>query len=93
MRQSKFRSLRNTLDTTDANQVRAMKKRFRLSDTELAEIVDKIGNSIAAIGKEVARQRAEHLPERPIAQVPAVVASASVSEPAVTIATMSKTDG
>jgi hypothetical protein len=54
MRPSKVRSIRNTLDIADANQVRAMKKRCRLSDAELAEIVDKIGNSIAAIGKEAA---------------------------------------
>jgi Protein of unknown function (DUF3606) len=80
MRQSKVRSVRNTLDIADANQVRALKKRFRLSEAELAEIVDKIGNSIAAIGKEVARQRAGELSGRPNAQ-PAVVASVSVPAP------------
>lgn len=62
MRQRKIRPIRNRLDLADATQVRLIRKRLRLSEAELTEIVDKIGNSIAAIGKEVALQRARQVP-------------------------------
>jgi len=79
MRQRKLRPIRNTVDLADAKQVRVIKRRFRVSE---AEIVDKIGNSIAAIGKEVALQRAAELAQPSKPQVAPVVAS--VSEPSVT---------
>ena len=62
MRQRKTRPIRNRLDLADITQVRLIRKRLRLSEAELTEIVDKIGNSIAAIGKEVALQRARQVP-------------------------------
>ncbi len=48
---------------SDRVQVRSVKEKLRLSDAELTEIADGIGNSISAIGKEVATQRARRLPE------------------------------
>jgi len=53
MRRLKPQSIRNQLDLGDARQVRSIKKRLRLSESELNEIVSRIGNSIAAISKEV----------------------------------------
>lgn len=61
MRQQKVRPIRTTVNLADAKQVRAIKRRFRVSEEELTQIVSKIGNSIAAIGKEVALQRATEL--------------------------------
>lgn len=61
MRQQKVRPIRNTVNLADTKQVRAIRRRFGVSEEELARIVSKIGNSIAAIGKEVALQRAAEL--------------------------------
>lgn len=43
---------RNALDLRDKVQVKVLRKRLKLSDQELASIVQKSGNSIAAIVKE-----------------------------------------
>lgn len=91
MRRPKPQTIRNKLDVTDRVQVRLLKKRLGLSDEELTAIVGRIGNSIPAISKEAALQRAKVLAKP--ADVPAaVIASASVVEPvtteaAVTVAT------
>ena len=82
MQRRKSQPIRNKLDLTDKTQVRLLKKRLRLSETELTRIVDKSGNSIAAIAKEAALQRAKELPEP--AQVPAaVIASVTLNETSV----------
>ena len=82
MNRKKSQPIRNKLDLTDKTQVRLLKKRLRLSETELTKIVDKSGNSIAAIAKEAALQRAKELPEP--AQVPtAVIASVTLNETSV----------
>jgi hypothetical protein len=46
---------RNAIDLTDAEQVRALTKRLRISADELARIIETSGNSITAITKEVER--------------------------------------
>jgi hypothetical protein len=69
--------MRNKLDLADAKQVRLVKKRLRLSEAELAQIVEKIGNSIGAISKQV--QRARQLPEPEQLLVATVAASASAA--------------
>jgi hypothetical protein len=69
MRRAKPQPIRNKLDFSDRTQVRLVRKRLHLSDAQLTEIADRIGNSISAISKEVAAQRARRLP----APVPAVV--------------------
>ncbi|MGY3469804.1 hypothetical protein ACVW0I_006675 [Bradyrhizobium sp. LM6.11] len=63
MRRSKPQPIRNKLDLADRTQVRLVRKRLGLSDSELTSIVDRIGNSIAAISKEAAQQRATTLPK------------------------------
>ncbi len=72
MRQKKIRPIRNMVDLADADQVRAIRRRFRVSEDELTRIVARIGNSIALIGKEVALQRAAKLAQPSKAQVPPV---------------------
>jgi hypothetical protein len=82
MRRLKSQTMRNKLDLTDRAQVRLAKKRFRLSENELAEIVARIGNSLSAIGKQVAFQRANRLTkaaENPAAAVMGPVAIAKTA--------------
>jgi hypothetical protein len=75
MRRPKVQPTRNKLDMTDHVQVRIVTKRLKLSETELTNMVGRIGNSITALAKEVERQRAAKL-------VPpdAVIASVTVTE-------------
>ncbi|MCK1542414.1 hypothetical protein IVA98_07815 [Bradyrhizobium sp. 160] len=84
MRRSTPKSIRNKLDLTDRTQMRLVRKRLGLSDAELTAIAERIGNSISAISKEVAKQRANP-PAKP-ADVPpaAVIASAAATEQAAT---------
>jgi hypothetical protein len=78
MRRPKPQPIRNKLDLSDRTQVRLVKKRLRLSDAELTEIVERIGNSLSAVSKQAALQRAAGLPQ-PTADVPAPAAIASVT--------------
>lgn len=80
MRRSKPPLIRNKLDLADRVQVRLVKKRLHLSDAELSEIVDRIGNSISAISKEATVRRANVIAQPP--QLP----------PAAVIATVTATD-
>jgi Protein of unknown function (DUF3606) len=59
MRTAKPRYFRNRLDLNDRVQVRVIRKRLRISEAELAQIVTRIGHSISAISKEVSAQRTE----------------------------------
>lgn len=47
------RVIRTTLDLANAKQVKSVRKRLKISDADLVRIVEKIGNSLAAIEKEV----------------------------------------
>lgn len=47
------RVIRTTLDLANAKQVKSVRRRLKISDTDLIRIVDKIGNSLTAIEKEV----------------------------------------
>ncbi|XUM22053.1 DUF3606 domain-containing protein [Bradyrhizobium oligotrophicum S58] len=76
MRRPKIQPSRNKLDMTDQAQVRVVTKRLKMSPGELSEMVERIGNSIAAITKEVAQQRAAKAP----APEGAVIASVTVTE-------------
>ncbi|MBV8701468.1 MAG: DUF3606 domain-containing protein [Bradyrhizobium sp.] len=84
MHRKKSQPIRNKLDLTDKTQVRLLKKRLGLSETELTRIVDKTGNSIAAIAKEAALQRAKELPEPAAPVPPAMIAAVALGEPSVT---------
>lgn len=50
--------IRTTLDLADAKQVKSIRRRLGISDADLVRIVDKIGNSLAGIQKEVELERA-----------------------------------
>ncbi|MBC9875901.1 DUF3606 domain-containing protein [Bradyrhizobium sp. INPA01-394B] len=82
MRRSIPKPIRNKLDLTDRVQMRLVRKRLGLSDAELTAIVERIGNSISAISKEAAQQRASALPKPADVPPAAVIASAAASEPA-----------
>ncbi|MCA1434929.1 hypothetical protein I6F33_18395 [Bradyrhizobium sp. BRP20] len=47
------RPIRTTLDLANAEQVKSVRRRLRISNADLVRIVEKIGNSLAAIEKEV----------------------------------------
>ncbi len=47
------RVIRTTLDLADAKQVKSVRRRLKISDADLVRIVEKIGNSLTAIEKEV----------------------------------------
>jgi hypothetical protein len=50
--------LRNKVDLADARQVRVIKKRLGVSRDDLRRIVEKVGNSIAAVTKEAEIEKA-----------------------------------
>ena len=60
---------RNYLDVRDRVQVRIVRKRLKLSDAQLSDIVRKAGNSISAISKEAGAKQTLSLP-KPIAGRP-----------------------
>ena len=81
MRRSKPQAFRNKLDLSDRTQVRILKRRLRVSDAELSEIVGRIGNSIAAISKEVTTQKACLFPRIAELPVAGVIASVTTDDP------------
>ncbi|MFK4508050.1 DUF3606 domain-containing protein [Bradyrhizobium daqingense] len=84
MRRSISKPVRNKLDLTDRAQMRLVRKRLGLSDAELTAIAERIGNSITAISKEVAKQRANALAKPADVPPAAVIASAAATEQAAT---------
>ena len=64
MLSKKHQPIRNLIDLADAKQVRTLTKRLKISEDELRQIVERFGNSIAAITKEVELQRATARLER-----------------------------
>jgi hypothetical protein len=49
--------MRNKLNLGNARQVRVMKKRLNVSEDKLRQIAEKVGDSIAAITKEVETEK------------------------------------
>ncbi|MHB0772452.1 hypothetical protein [Bradyrhizobium sp. 5.13L] len=92
MRPAKPQPIRNKLDLTDRAQVRLVKKRLGLSDAELTSIVGRIGNSISAISKEAALQRAA-VPAKPADLPPAAAVGSAVAgeQPAPEVAPIAPT--
>jgi len=80
MRRQSYNATRNKLDLTDRVQVRIVRKRLKVSEEQLASLVRKAGDSIAAVRKEAQTQRLLTLPKK---DLPAAVVIASVEEPAV----------
>ena len=50
--------IRNLIDLSDPRQVRTLKRRLGVSAADLRRIIEKAGNSIAAITKEVELEKA-----------------------------------
>jgi hypothetical protein len=57
MRRLKHLTTRNKIDVADASQIRILKKRLGISSDDLHRVVAKVGNSIAAITKEIECQK------------------------------------
>jgi Protein of unknown function (DUF3606) len=57
MRHTKPLASRNKIDVADASQIRILKKRLGVSSDDLHRVVAKVGNSIAAVTKEIERQK------------------------------------
>ena len=55
---------RNSLDVRDRVQVRVVRKRLKITDAQLAEIIRKSGNSISAISKEAGARQCLSLPKQ-----------------------------
>jgi Protein of unknown function (DUF3606) len=53
MLSEKAPAIRNKLNLLDAGQVRILKKRLGISEEDLRRVVEKVGDSIATISKEV----------------------------------------
>jgi hypothetical protein len=62
MQRIKHPPIRNKIDLKDPAQVRAWSRRLRLRAEELRTIVEKVGNSVAAVTKEVELVRISHQP-------------------------------
>ena len=61
---------RNALDVRDRVQVKIVRKRLKLTDAQLTDIIRRTGNSISAISKEAgARQRLSLPKQTPTAAV------------------------
>jgi hypothetical protein len=71
---------RNRLDLTDRVQVKVVRRRLRLSEADLNAVIEKVGNSIAGISKEIALQRAKAIDTPPIVPSAAVIDAAANSE-------------
>jgi hypothetical protein len=58
--------MRNKINLAEPTQVRAWIRRLGISADAMKAVVDKVGNSVAAVTKEVELQRASHQasPER-----------------------------
>jgi hypothetical protein len=57
MRHTKPLATRNKIDVADASQIRILKKRLGISSDDLHRVVAKVGNSIAAVTKEIESQK------------------------------------
>jgi hypothetical protein len=57
MRHNKPLAARNKIDVADASQIRILKRRLGISSDDLHRVVAKVGNSIAAVTKEIGLQK------------------------------------
>jgi hypothetical protein len=65
MRRSRHLTTRNRIDLADAGQTRSLKRRLGISDDDLHRLVAKVGNSIAAVAKEIELTRAPSVKPAP----------------------------
>jgi hypothetical protein len=71
MQRIKHPPVRNKINLAEPAQVRAWTRRLDISADALKAVVDKVGNSVAAVAKQVELQRASHrAPPAPIQSPP-----------------------
>ena len=58
MRHAKPHPVRNKIDLADPSQIRILRRRLGISADDLQRVVAKVGNSIAAVCKEIEPQKA-----------------------------------
>jgi uncharacterized protein DUF3606 len=58
MRHANPQLIRNKIDLADPSQIRILRRRLAISADDLQRVVAKVGNSIAAICKEIEPQKA-----------------------------------
>jgi hypothetical protein len=58
MRHAQPQSIRNKIDLADRSQIRILRRRLGISADDLQRVVAKVGNSIAAVCKEIEPQKA-----------------------------------
>jgi hypothetical protein len=63
VRHTKLQPVRNKIDLTDPSQTRNLKRRLGISADDLRRVVEKVGNSIATVCKEVESQKAIRVTE------------------------------
>ena len=66
MQRIKHPPIRNKISLADPTQVRAWTRRLAISADSLKAVIDKVGNSVAAVTKEVELQRLNHQPSPPV---------------------------
>jgi len=77
MRRARPQPVRNKIDLTDPAQVRVLARRWDISADDLKRVVGKVGNSIAAVSKEINLRKA--LPTKPVLPPPVQIAAASLA--------------
>lgn len=75
---------RNCLDVRDRVQVKVVRKRLKLTDAQLADIIRKTGNSISAISKEAGARQCLSLPKQ-TETPPAAVTAATEPDAALSM--------
>jgi hypothetical protein len=69
MRHTRPLATRNKIDVADASQIRVLKRRLGVSSDDLHRVVAKVGNSIAAVTKEIELQKSLRLTAPATAQI------------------------
>jgi Protein of unknown function (DUF3606) len=72
MHRSRSRPVRNKIDLADPAQIRIWTRRWGISADDLARMIGKVGNSIAAVGKQIDRRKALPLEPVPPVQIAAI---------------------
>jgi hypothetical protein len=58
MRHAQPQPIRNKIDLADPSQIRTLRRRLGITADDLQRVVAKVGNSIAAVCKEIEPQKA-----------------------------------
>jgi hypothetical protein len=63
MRHAKPQPIRNKIDLADPSQIRILRRRLGISAGDLQRVVERVGNSIAAVCKEIEPRKAPPVTE------------------------------